>query len=91
MGRQIAVFGMAVVADGLLLAGGSTAVAVFGFLVFSVIATDTAMSVIAVGNPIAPIVAQRRGSKGGLIPVLRAFAADRTGFVVSSLALAGLR
>ena len=56
-----------------------------------VITADAAVGAAAVGGPVAPSVTQRRDSKGGVDPVLRAFAADRAGFVVSALALAGRR
>ena len=89
--RQLAVFGVAEVADGLLLAGGGAAGAVFRFRVVFVITADAAVGTVAVGGPVAPSVTQRRDSKGGVDPVLRACAADRAGFVVSALALAGRR
>ena len=91
VGRKLAVFGMAEVADGLLLAGGGAAGAVFRFRVVFVITADAAVGAVTVGGPVAPSVTQRRDSKGGVDPVLRAFAADRAGFVVSALALAGRR
>ena len=91
VGGKLAVFGVAEVADGLLLAGGGAAGAGFGFLVLSIIAADAAVGAAAVGDPFAPSVTQRRDSKGGVDPILRACAADRAGFVVSSLALAGRR
>ena len=91
VGGKLAVFGVADVADGLLLAGGSAAGAVIRVRVLSVIAADAAVGAVAVGGPFAPSVTQRRDSKGGVDPILRACAADRAGFVVSSLALAGRR
>ena len=66
--RQIAVFGLAIVADGLRRAGRRAAVAVVRFRMTFVTFAGTGVGAVPVGGPCAPIVIQsgtRRGKRVG--------------------------
>ena len=87
---ELAVFGAAVRADGLMGAVGRAAVAVFRFGMRGVAGADAGVGVVAVGRPRAPIVAERLAvRKGGLeLRALGAFAAAGAGLVVDGCMVA---
>ena len=90
MFAELAVFGTAVLADGLMGAVGCAAVAVFRFGVRGVAGADAGMGVVAVGCPRAPIMPERLAAfKGGLeFRALGAFTAAGAGLVVDGCMVA---